>query len=136
MYSMLFPYGDTSDFAEHIFRTFDTNGDYSIVFREFLFALSITSKGMTDEKLELVFNMYDMDKNGFITQGEMLDIITSTAKMVQAVKVNESTSVKKIEKIFRRLDTNSDKEISLEEFIEGAKNDPGVCKLYQLFPIP
>jgi Ca2+-binding EF-hand superfamily protein len=132
MYSILVPYGDSSDFAEHVFRTFDTNGDDFIDFREFLCALSITSKGETEDKLELAFEMYDIDKDGFITRGEMLDVITSTAKMVQA---NDPTIENRLEKIFRQMDTNRDEQISLEEFIESAKNDPGFCKLYQYFPM-
>ena len=133
MYKMFFPYGDASAFAKHVFRTFDTNGDNYIDFKEFLCALTITSKGKTDEKLKLAFNMYDIDKDGFISQGEMLEIIISTAKMVQ-VMVNESTTEKRMAKIFKQMDTNRDGQISLEEFNEGAQHNPGVCKIYKYFP--
>ena len=52
LYRKLFPHGDSLSFAEHVFRTFNTNGDDSIDFREFLCALSIVTAGKMEKKLE------------------------------------------------------------------------------------
>ena len=55
MYKVFFPSGNAEHFCEHIFRTFDTDGNGYLDFKEFLINLYYTTAGTAEQKLEWAF---------------------------------------------------------------------------------
>ena len=55
MYSQVFPRGNAEQFSKHAFRTFDTDRNGFIDFKEFLLSIDVTSSGTPTEKLEWAF---------------------------------------------------------------------------------
>ena len=55
IYTKCFPIGKAAQFCEHVFRTFDTDRNGFIDFKEFLLAIDVTSSGSPEEKLSWAF---------------------------------------------------------------------------------
>lgn len=82
IYRQFFPFGDPSSFADYVFNVFDSDRSGSIDFKEFICALSVTSRGKMEDKLDWAFQLYDIDGDGKISYDEMLAIVEAIYKMV------------------------------------------------------
>ncbi|XP_022302315.2 neurocalcin homolog [Crassostrea virginica] len=129
-YSSYFPLGDASEFAKHVFRVFDRNDDGRLDFREFICGFSVGLRGSVEEKLKFSFRIYDVDGNGYISPEEMVEIFTAFEKTSSSCAPPSRKDPREMTtSIFRKMDSNADRKLSLEEFIEGAKKDPYVLTM-------
>lgn len=130
-----------------------------IDFKEFICALSVTSRGKMEDKLDWAFQLYDIDGDGKITYDEMLAIVEAIYKMVRgngpympfkggAMQTNptrfqvgsmvklpedEDTPEKRVRKIFRMMDKDENGSLDMEEFKEGSKRDETIVSALSLY---
>lgn len=154
IYRQFFPFGDPSSFANYVFRVFDSDNSGMIDFKEFICALSITSRGKMEDKLDWAFQLYDIDGDGKISYDEMLAIVEAIYKMVPTqtryfgarimltdeqvgsmVKLpeDEDTPEKRVKKIFRMMDKDENGSLDIAEFKEGSKRDETIVSALSLY---
>ncbi|XP_046893712.1 recoverin-like [Hypomesus transpacificus] len=136
IYASFFPGADPSDYARHVFRSFDTNSDGTLDFKEYIVALHLTSGGKTTQKLEWAFALYDVDGNGTISKNEIQEIVKSIFNMISAddqdnLAEDEDTPEKRADKIWNFFGKKEDEKISEGEFIQGVMDNKDILRLIQ-----
>jgi len=135
IYSKCFPVGNAKEFCDHVFRTFDSDNNGVIDFKEFLLAIDVTSKGTPAQKLQWAFSMYDVDGNGSIDLQEMTKIVKSIYRMMgpnqklpQEDGMSDSAE-QRAEIIFKKMDINADGKVTRQEFVKCCQHDQNLIGL-------
>ncbi|XP_053307455.1 visinin-like [Spea bombifrons] len=139
IYANFFPNSDPKTYARHVFRSFDTNNDGTLDFREYIIALHLTSSGKTNLKLEWAFSLFDVDRNGEISKVEVLEIITAIFKMIpeqeqKNLPEDENTPQKRADKLWAYFKKRDHDKIAEGEFIQGVMMNDEIMKLIQYDP--
>lgn len=69
---------DATTYAHFLFNAFDIDRNGSIRFEDFVIGLSVLLRGSITEKLNWAFNLYDINKDGYITKEVCLHMETSS----------------------------------------------------------
>ncbi|XP_056411463.1 Kv channel-interacting protein 4 isoform X1 [Hyla sarda] len=136
IYAQFFPQGDVSNYAHFLFNAFDTDHNGSVSFEDFVMGLSTLLRGTIQEKLNWAFNLYDINKDGYITKEEMLDIMKAIYDMMGKCTypvVKEDAPKQHVENFFQKMDINKDGVVTIEEFIESCQKDENIMCSMQLF---
>eukprot|EP00069_Balaena_mysticetus_P011498 bmy_07149T0 len=103
---------------------------------DFIKGLSILLRGTVQEKLNWAFNLYDINKDGYITKEEMLDIMKAIYDMMGKCTypvLKEDAPRQHVETFFQKMDKNKDGVVTIDEFIESCQKDENIMRSMQLF---
>uniref|UniRef100_A0A8B9PKD0 Potassium voltage-gated channel interacting protein 3 n=1 Tax=Apteryx owenii TaxID=8824 RepID=A0A8B9PKD0_APTOW len=129
IYSQFFPQGDATTYAHFLFNAFDVDGNGAICFQDFVVGLSILLRGTVHEKLNWAFNLYDINKDGYITKEEMLEIMKSIYDMMGRCTypiLKDNAPAEHVEMFFQKMDRNRDGVVTFEEFVETCQKVSGL----------
>ncbi|KAJ3598383.1 hypothetical protein NHX12_001893 [Muraenolepis orangiensis] len=136
IYARFFPESDATSYAQHVFRSFDTNDDGTLDFKEYIIALHMTSTGKTTRKLEWAFSLFDVDKNGYITKTEVTEICQLIPKEELAkLPGDENTPDKRANKLWSFFEKKDNERLAEGEFIKGVIENENAMRLIHYEPI-
>ncbi|XP_065833517.1 calcineurin subunit B type 2-like [Oscarella lobularis] len=110
---MALPELQQNPLVQRVIDVFDQDGNGEIDFKEFLEGMSqLSLQGDQETKLKFAFRIYDMDNDGFISNGELFQVL----KMMVGTNLKESQLQQIVDKTILFADQDKDGKISYEEF--------------------
>ncbi|KAF9581969.1 Calcineurin subunit B [Lunasporangiospora selenospora] len=109
----------TNPLASRLIAIMDEDGGGDVDFKEFIAGLSaFSNKGNKLEKLRFAFKVYDMDRDGFISNGELFLVL----KMMVGTNLKDNQLQQIVDKTIMEADKDMDGKISFEEFCGVVEN--------------
>ncbi|KAH6641469.1 calcineurin B subunit [Chaetomium tenue] len=107
------PQISSNPLATRMIAIFDEDGGGDVDFQEFVSGLSaFSSKGNKEQKLQFAFKVYDIDRDGYISNGELFIVL----KMMVGNNLKDQQLQQIVDKTIMEADLDGDGKISFEEF--------------------
>ncbi|XP_046848601.1 calcineurin subunit B type 1-like [Xenia sp. Carnegie-2017] len=105
--------------VQRVIEIFDTDGNGEVDFKEFIEGVSQFSvKGNKESKLKFAFQIYDIDRDGFITNSELFQVL----KMMVGNNLKDVQLQQIVDKTILYADKDQDGKISFTEFSQMVSN--------------
>ena len=107
------PQVSSNPLATRMIAIFDEDGGGTVDFQEFVAGLSaFSNQGSREEKLKFAFKVYDMDRDGLISNGELFLVL----KMMVGNNLKDQQLQQIVDKTIMEADTNGDGKLDFDEF--------------------
>jgi len=109
---------------EGLFRAFDFAGNNLITEPEWIRGLSFFVRGKFEERLQIVWTVYDTNEDGMISREEMYTLLQDCLVKTKADDNDTEEAVKDlVEMLFRKLDVNHDGKVDKDDFWAAVKEE-------------
>eukprot|EP00160_Parvularia_atlantis_P014695 Unigene3809_Nuclearia_a/m.11618 Unigene3809_Nuclearia_a/g.11618 ORF Unigene3809_Nuclearia_a/g.11618 Unigene3809_Nuclearia_a/m.11618 type:complete len:175 (-) Unigene3809_Nuclearia_a:86-610(-) len=99
--------------ARRVISIFDEDGGGDVDFKEFVRGLSVFSqRGEKTDKLKFAFKVYDIDRDGYISNGELFTVL----KTMVGDNLKDAQLQQIVDKTIIKADKDGDGKISFDEF--------------------
>ena len=102
-------------FIEQMFQLIDQDGNGFVSFREFLDMIVIFAKGAPEDKIKLMFDMYDIDRSGELDKSEFKKMLRAMMELVNAA-VSHDQMDQLIADMFERAGFKNKDKLTLDDF--------------------
>ena len=117
--TLRFPNLKESSMLERMYKVFDADSSGSIDFTEFCTGLTRLLKGTANEKLSLLFELYDKNGDGTIGLTELLDVVSESDQTL-------ASEAQFAAQIMESLDVDGDGAITQDEFVQVLEKEPAL----------
>nr|BAM76968.1 dual oxidase [Penaeus japonicus] len=103
-------------FVRRMFNIVGKDGDGRISFQEFLDTVVLFSKGSTDDKLRIIFDMCDNDRNGVIDKTVLSEMLRSLVEIAKTNTVSDEEVEELINGMFSSSGINHKESLTYDDF--------------------
>ncbi|KAI8048924.1 uncharacterized protein B0P05DRAFT_564019 [Gilbertella persicaria] len=120
-------------FLKRLYCAFGGTEEQSIDFSKFVDGLSVFMKGTNEEKLQLSFKLYDIDRDGYISKDEIENVIFELSRMLSEDDKESEELQTSINCMFEDFDVDCDGKLSFEEYKLSTIKEPLIADFFERF---
>merc|ERR1712226_462162 len=103
-------------FVKKMFAIIDKDNDNRISFQEFLDMIVLFSKGRTDDKLQIIFDMCDSDRNGTVDKEELSELLNSLIDIAKTKRLSDEEVGQLINSMFESAGFDEKHSLTYDDF--------------------